>query len=147
MFLNCAIQREVGIAGGNSVHELEAMLVYDDGLFRVEMPVGFQHDGSSVPRLPAMFLFFGGKGLRSGALHDYCYRKDAKFFDYKNWEWVTPSYSQANMLYRRALKTSAYGAFTYFGMWFGVAVGGWPHFHKRAVLDRIQLDVSYEVNF
>ena len=143
MFLNHAIQREIGLSGGRPVNELEAKLVYDDGLYRVEMPFGFQHDGSSVPRLPIIFLAFGGKGTRAGALHDYCYRTDAQVFDYKLKKWITPTYGQANMLYRRALKASLYGAFAYSCMWLGVAVGGWPHYHKQPVLAKIPLDIAY----
>ena len=43
----------------------------------VTIPVGFQSDGSSVPRIPFVYIRFGGRAPREGWLHDYLYRLDA----------------------------------------------------------------------
>ena len=39
------------------------------------IPVGFEFDLDSVPRLPLVYLFFKGRsGIRAPCLHDYLYR-------------------------------------------------------------------------
>ncbi len=40
-----------------------------------EIPEGFETDYSSVPRLPVVYLWLGGRGKRAAVVHDYIYRQ------------------------------------------------------------------------
>ena len=48
-------------------------LLYDDGRYRFEVPVGFLTDFASVPRIPFVFSVFGDKAHACATLHDYLY--------------------------------------------------------------------------
>jgi hypothetical protein len=41
---------------------------------RVEVPVGFETDLASVPRLPFVYLATGGTAEEAAVIHDYLYR-------------------------------------------------------------------------
>ena len=60
------------IGGGR--HRLTAPLIYQsDTLGTIEVPAGFETDYASVPRLPFVYLLFGGVGDEEAVLHDYLY--------------------------------------------------------------------------
>lgn len=46
-----------------------------DAPITYRVPAGFTTDLASVPRLPGMFLLFGGKARRAAILHDYLYHQ------------------------------------------------------------------------
>jgi len=144
MFLNALDQREVGETCGRVVYCLNRALLYEDGQYRVEAPVRFFHDLSSVPRVPVIYLMWGDKAHRGGVLHDYCYRKGARVWDKVAEKWIeNPSRSFADMMFKRANKASGYGAFVYVGMWTGVRIGGGSSYHAMVVDDCFTLDVVY----
>lgn len=60
-------------------------LVYESDVLKdtICVPIGFQTDFASVPRLPGAYLVAGGKATKEAVIHDYlyatglCSRKDA----------------------------------------------------------------------
>ena len=58
---------------------LKSPLIYESDLLGwIIVPTGFYSDGSSVPRLPMIYLLLGGRAHREGVIHDYLCRKDSK---------------------------------------------------------------------
>ena len=80
---------------------------------KILVPEGFVSDGPSVPRFPLMFLLFGHKGKRAAVVHDWLYRNK-----------LLPR-EQCDAIFREALQDSGKFAFTSFGMYAGVRVGGY----------------------
>lgn len=61
---------------GRKQWKLLAPLIYESSSVGViVVPTGFVTDFSSVPRLPFIYWFFGGRGDQEGVLHDYLYSK------------------------------------------------------------------------
>ena len=144
MFKNNLDQREVGEAGGRVVFCLNKALLYDDGQYHIEVPVGFFHDQSSVPRVPIVFYLYGDRAHRGGVLHDYCYRKGAKVHDKITDKWFEPTREFSDMMFKRANKASGYGSVVCVGMWAGVRIGGESSYHRMNVDECFPLDVVYE---
>lgn len=80
----------------------------------VFVPEGFVTDLASVPRLPGMFLVFGGHARKSAVLHDYLYSVRAE-----------REYADAVLL--AAMKNEE-PAWRRFFMWAGVRLGGWTRY-------------------
>ena len=97
-----------------------------DILGYIEVPMGFQTDFASVPRIPIAYELFGDKAHRESVLHDYLYRCDS-----------TPpaTYSQANNVFLEAMKERGKGFFVRWAMYAGVVAGGWTAYHKKKVAD------------
>lgn len=56
----------------------KATALSEDGeTFEIAVPAGFITDLASVPRLPGMYMLFGGRARRSAILHDYLYETQA----------------------------------------------------------------------
>lgn len=51
------------------VYESEALKT------KVSIPQGFETDLASVPRLPFMYMLFGGRATAASIVHDYLYRE------------------------------------------------------------------------
>jgi hypothetical protein len=68
---------EIGTLGSRSIYRLNSMLIYNE-ILPIRVPVGFQTDLASVPRIPIIFLFWGDRAHRPAVLHDYLYREDSK---------------------------------------------------------------------
>ncbi len=100
--------------------EFSGMIKYENSYEILTVPLGFVTDLASVPRLPGMFMLFGGRARRSAVLHDWLYvnrlgereKADAVFF---------------------AAMAHEQGWFTRTAMWLGVRVGGWAVWNRRAV--------------
>lgn len=77
----------------------------------VVVPAGFRTDLASVPRLPGMFLLFGGKARKAAVVHDYLYStgRDREF---------------ADSVFLHAMKDEE-NLFTRSVMWLAVRLGGW----------------------
>ena len=73
-------------------------LIYNSELLGRQVTVqhGFETDLSSVPRIPFVFWFWGGRAHREGVLHDYLYRVDA---------YPKVSFSVANSVFLEAMKS------------------------------------------
>jgi hypothetical protein len=78
------------------------------------VPAGFETDLASVPRLPLMYMLFGGKAREAAALHDWLYtvRRDREF---------------ADSCFYAAMRNEE-DAITRAAMWLGVRVGGWAYY-------------------
>ncbi|MBA3588317.1 MAG: DUF1353 domain-containing protein [Methylibium sp.] len=64
------------VSGGEWVlrEPFQAKVLFADGYSEwIIVPAGFVTDLASVPRLPGMFMLFGGKARKSAVLHDYLY--------------------------------------------------------------------------
>lgn len=97
-----------------------AAITRDDGYSVLTVPAGFITDLASVPRLPGMFLLFGGKGRNAAVLHDYLYNERSSSREY------------ADAVFFKAMAHDE-GMFTRVAMWLGVRVGGWPIWQRRKV--------------
>lgn len=61
---------------GHSLYELTDDFIYkSDTVGIIIVPKGFKTDLASVPRLPFIYLFFGGLGDKEAVIHDYLYTK------------------------------------------------------------------------
>ncbi len=89
---------------------------------KIEVPMGFETDFASVPRaLWAVFPPDDGDTRRAAVLHDYLY--------------VAPNHlgftrSQADALFRVALKEDGAGFLKRWAMWSGVRAGGWLYWNS-----------------
>jgi len=129
---------------GGGLHRLTAPLIYQsDTLGTIEVPTGFETDYASVPRLPFVYLLFGGIGDEEAVLHDYLYTPPHRIHGLCGRE-VTRA--EADRMFRGARYASAYRAmatyesvnpltvlgnfWAYIGawcMWAGVRCFGWRH--------------------
>jgi len=105
---------------------LDHPLVYYSEILKqfVYIPVGFNTDGSSIPRVPLIYERFGGLGPREGTLHDYLFRADSK---------PCVSFMEANRVFKEAMDSRNKPFDVRWGMFIGVCVGGWGSYHKRSV--------------
>lgn len=112
------------------VFELTAPLVYESDILKciITVPVGFQSDGASVPRVPIAYILFGGRAHHESVLHDYLFCKDSKP--------VVP-FMQANRVFLEAMKCRNKNWYIRWPMFSGVVIGGHPYYHKRYVLDHL----------
>ncbi|MFH1784143.1 MAG: DUF1353 domain-containing protein [bacterium] len=103
-------------------------LVYESDILQqvVEVPEGFVTDFTSVPRIPFIYSFWGGRCHREAALHDALYRIDFP---------GNISYSQANSVFLEAMKSRGKPFWIRWPMYLGVCIGGWSSFHKKIVMD------------
>ena len=92
------------------------------------VPEGFETDLASVPRLPFLYLLWGGRAHCEGVLHDYLYRKDA-----------VPSVkrSVADNVFFEAMGVRGKPNKVKYPMYWGVRLGGWTAYHKRLVGDKL----------
>lgn len=79
---------------------------------RIVVPVGFDTDFASVPRLPFMFWFFGDRAHAAAVIHDYLYRLRDR------------SRAEADAIFLEAMEASGIGFFSRMAMYYGVRAGG-----------------------
>lgn len=105
------------------------LVYYSDILQReVTMPEGFETDLASVPRVPLVYEFWGGRAHREGVLHDYLYRKNSI---------PTVDFYVANDIFLEAMKCRGKGIFVRYPMFWGVAFGGASSYHRKNVEDKL----------
>jgi len=108
---------------------LDSPLVYQsDILGEIVVPAGFETDLSSVPRVPFVFMFWGGRAHREGVIHDMLFRIDSI---------PQATYSQANAVFFEAMTVRKKPVYVRYPMWWGVVLGGWTAYHKKRVKDRL----------
>lgn len=114
----------------DKVWKLTKELIYWSDLLDslVTVPVGFQTDLASVPRLPVAYWFWGGKAHREGVLHDYLYRIDAE---------PAASFDDANSAFLEAMESRGKPFYVRWPMYAGVCVGGYPSYHQKKVRDEL----------
>ena len=82
----------------------------------IEVPVGFETDFASVPRLPFVYLAVGGCGEEAATIHDYLYRYQAV------------SRSVADSIFYEALRECGISWVQARTMYLGVRAFGWAHY-------------------
>jgi hypothetical protein len=109
--------------------ELDLTLCYQSDLLGlIKVPLGFQTDFASVPRIPVFFTLFGDRCHREAVLHDYLYRSDSV---------PIVNRSRADDVFLEAMKERGKGYFVRYAMYWGVRAGGWTAYHKKKVIDKV----------
>jgi len=105
-------------------------LIYESDILQqtVIVPDGFETDLASVPRIPLVFWFWGGRSHREGVLHDYLYRKDSI---------PVVARDVADRIFYEAMACRGKSWNVRWFMFLGVRVGGWTAYHKRNVEDKL----------
>lgn len=114
----------------DTIWVLNFPLVYDSDVLncQITVPVGFQTDFASVPRLPIVYTAFGDRAHREAVLHDYLYRKDSL---------PIVSESLANKVFLEAMTLREKPWYVRWCMYWGVCLGGWTAYHKLCVGDKL----------
>ena len=105
-------------------------LIYNSELLndQIIVPAGFETDLASVPRIPFVFWFWGGRAHREAILHDALYRADFP---------IEVSFSMANSVFLEAMKARGKPWNMRYPMYAGVSIGGYWSYHKRLVGDSL----------
>lgn len=115
---------------GDKVWKLTKPLSYFSASLEqfITIPVGFETDLSSVPRVPIAYWIWGGRAHREGVLHDYLFRVDS-----------TPcvSFQLANKLFMEAMDARGKNPFIKYPMFWCVCAFGLGSYHKRKVMDEL----------
>jgi len=106
----------------------ESLVFISDIIGKVIVPIGFQTDFASVPRIPIAYELFGDRAHRESVIHDYLYRTDSI---------PLATFSQANKVFLEAMKERGKGFFVRYAMYLGVVLGGCTSYHKKKVMDKI----------
>lgn len=104
--------------GGKYPWMLDADLIYhSDIIGRVRVPAGYCTDFASVPRLPVVYLWTGGRAVLPSIVHDYAYDCMTGIITRR----------QADAVFWEAMKShrDPKWGITRFAMWAGVRLGGW----------------------
>jgi len=164
-FLNLVHSTDVGYINSRLVRELGSWLIWTDGVYREEMPPGFQSDGASVPRLPLIYDAWGDKAHREAFGHDFGYRKDSILLIVKSEE-INLDYPNspipecyilakksiekidADWFFRQTMKdhqtmkngelVNTYGWGTYQPMYWAVRTMGSSSYHRMNVMDKFE---------
>lgn len=108
---------------------IDLPLIYvSDILGKITVPMGFETDFASVPRLPFIYTFFGDRAHRESVIHDYLYRTDSI---------PAATYDQANDVFLEAMECRGKRWLVRKCMYWGVCVGGFTSYHKRLVGDKL----------
>lgn len=94
----------------------------------ITIPVDFNSDGASVPRLPVIYELYGNRAHREGFLHDYLYRIDSD---------PDVPIQLANKLFLEAMKSRNKSVYVRYPMYWGVLIGGKEFYHKHYVGDKL----------
>lgn len=86
----------------------------------VTVPVGFECDMASVPRLPFAYWLFGGVADEAAVLHDYAYSG-----------LLGVTRKQADELFNEAMKASGTAAWRRYPMTWAVRLFGGAHYVER----------------
>ena len=124
-FQNLLSMKEIGELGGKTIYELTESLIYIrvNGQ-RIEVPLRFQTDLASVPRVPIVFMAWGDRAHREAVLHDYVYRYDSVPILLR---------PEADELFKEAMISREQPWYIYHPMYAGVRVGGGSAYHKYPV--------------
>ena len=114
----------------DEIFELTKTLEYYSALLEcvIRVPIGFQTDLASVPRVPIIYEMFGNRAHHESVIHDYLYRKDSA---------PLVSFGVANKAFKEAMEARGKTRLIVYGMYKGVCSGGASHFHKKCVGDKL----------
>lgn len=113
----------VSWVGGNYPWMLDADLIYHSDLVgKITVPAGYCTDFASVPRLPVVYLWTGGRAVLPSIIHDHCY-------DCRTHEM---SRRTADRVFLEAMKSRRDPKFaaTRWAMYAGVRMGGWAAWRR-----------------
>ena len=130
-FLNLLSSDEIGTYKGRTVHKLTRPLVWENGLIRVTIPIDFETDLASVPRVPIVYLLWGDRAHREAVLHDYLYRLGAV---------PVISKEDADWWFREAMIGQGQPWGIYHPMYLGVRLGGASSWHRMHVMDHFEVE-------
>jgi hypothetical protein len=106
----------------------EPLIYISDIVGRIEVPISFQTDFASVPRVPIIYELYGDKAHRESVLHDYLYCIDSI---------PQATFDQANQVFLEAMIVRGKPEDIRNGMYQGVCLFGHSHYHKRYVGDQL----------
>lgn len=116
---------ELGLKDGRVIYSLNKPLIYfSNKLGRIEVPENFQTDLASVPRVPILYMIWGGRAHHEAVLHDYVFRINSI---------PKASFSAANSLFKEAMKVRCKPWYVRSPMYAGVCVGGRSSYHKLKI--------------
>lgn len=94
-------------------------LIYQSDVAKITVvvPVGFQTDLASVPRLPVVYLLAGGTSNEAAVVHDWLY--SSRMVDR----------ATADAVLREASQVSGVPAWRRWMIWAGVRIGGGSHYN------------------
>ena len=88
-----------------------------------EVPEGFVTDFASVPRMPFIYWFMGGKAEAPAVLHDWFYRTNS----------IEVTRDTADALLYESVTAAGYWRVRAWLMWAGVRIGGYWSFKERSI--------------
>jgi hypothetical protein len=120
----------ISLVDEDKIWLLHEPLVYDSELLdcTVTVPVGFQTDLASVPRVPVLYVKWGNRAHREAVIHDYLYRIDSI---------PVVTFDQANNVFKEAMVARGKTKDIYEGMYKGVCLGGKSSYHRKYVEDKL----------
>jgi len=133
MFDSLLQATEIGMRRGKYIRRLDGKLRFRN----ICIPIGFQTDLDSVPRVPIIFWLWGDRAHREAVLHDYLYRINSRPVVTR---WMADSYFREAIIVTQMEKDPESWIRTQFvawGMWLGVRIGGWSSYHKMRVEDEL----------
>jgi len=107
---------------------LTAPLIYQSKVLDkiIEVPVLFQTDLASVPRIPFIFEAWGNRAHYEAVLHDFGYRIDSGL-----------AFMEANDLFLEAMMVRGKTTGIRYPMYWGVVIAGYSSFQKKYIGDRL----------
>jgi hypothetical protein len=110
-------------------------LVYESDLLgdTVLVPKGFITDLASVPRIPVIFEAWGNRSHHEAVIHDYLYTIGAL---------PDVNIGKANKVFLEAMKVRNKPDWIAWPMYEGVCIGGFCHWKREKLEDRMIKEVS-----
>jgi hypothetical protein len=111
---------------GDRIWVLDAPLLYVSNILQttVHIPIGFNTDLASVPRVPLIYEMWGNRAHREAVLHDYLFCSDSD---------PDVSFAQANSMFLEAMASRGVAAHIRYPMYWAVCMCGLPRFHRRSI--------------
>lgn len=114
-----------GKKGSDGIWILRNPLIYRSDLAgRITIPMGFETDLASVPRVPFVYSLWGGRAHREAVVHDYLFRLDAS---------PEVPFSIANKVFLEAMWARQKPSYIRWPMYWGVCLGARSCWHRRYV--------------
>ena len=127
------IIKKVCVQDGKTIFDLHEPLEWTNGVKKVTVPVEFQCDLASVPRVPLAYLVVGGMGEVAGTVHDYLYREGAEITE--GLVTRTPTRKEADDVFLTVLGEEGVSWFKRKAMYYAVRGFAGKNWHKRKVSD------------
>jgi hypothetical protein len=106
----------------------EPLLYWSETVGQIEVPVGFETDFASVPRVPVAYQVWGDRAHRESVLHDYLNRTDAK---------PPLPCMEVNRIFLEAMKSRHVPRRIRWPMYLGVCLCNWMFYHRKKVMDKL----------